>query len=307
MPRDSGSEKLAKKARIGCRPAPISGKSVGMTDYERIERVIRHLDKNYRDQPRLADLARVAGVSEFHFHRLFSRWAGTTPKSFLKYLTAEHAKGLLRESRDLLDVSLETGLSGPGRLHDLLISVEGVSPGEYKAQGAGLEIRYGFHDTPFGRCLIAQTERGICHVAFVAGTSEKLALTELKNAWANATFKHDQRLSGKAATAIFKPAKENKLSLLLSGTTFQIKVWEALLRIPPGRVLSYGDVATLIGKPAASRAVGTAIGKNAIAYLIPCHRVIRETGVIGDYRWGQARKKLLLAWEKSAYPANSPG
>jgi AraC family transcriptional regulator of adaptative response/methylated-DNA-[protein]-cysteine methyltransferase len=275
-----------------------------MTNYERIERVIRHLGRNHREQPSLASLARIAGVSEFHFHRMFSRWAGTTPKSFLKLLTAEHAKQLLRESRDVLDVTLETGLSSPSRVHDLLVSVEGMSPGEFKAWGAGITIRYGFHETPFGLCLVGVTSRGICHLAFVNAGEKSRAEAELRAKWPNAKLQKSAKASAKAVSEIFGRGRRKPVHVLLAGTPFQLKVWEALLRIPPGHALSYGDIAATIGKPSASRAVGTAVGSNAIAFLIPCHRVIRETGVIGDYRWGTERKKAILAWESATEEAD---
>ena len=268
-----------------------------MTDYQRIEKIIRFLDHHYQEQPSLATLAKAAGLSEFHFHRLFSRWAGTTPKGFLKALTAAHAKRLLQESRDVLSVSLETGLSGPGRLHDLLVTVEGVSPGEYKAAGAGVEIRYGTHATPFGDCLLGVSPRGITHLAFATDRSEKTLVRELASAWPEACLVRDQRGTAEIASEIFAQERKKNLSVFLKGTGFQLKVWEALLRIPPGHRLSYGDIAARVGRPGASRAVGTAVGNNPIGYLIPCHRIIRETGVIGEYRWGTQRKRAILAYE----------
>jgi AraC family transcriptional regulator of adaptative response/methylated-DNA-[protein]-cysteine methyltransferase len=267
-----------------------------MTDYERIEKVIKYLESNFKAQPSLGELAVVAGVSEFHFHRLFKRWAGTTPKSFLQFLTANHAKKMLMESRDLLSTSLESGLSGPGRLHDLLISIEAVTPGEYKAQGANVEINYGVHDSPFGKCLIGTTKRGICHLAFI-DTNIKNSIKEMKENWPKASFKSAPLETKKIFSKIFKRSGSKKISLVLYGTPFQVKVWEALLRIPEGNILSYGDLAKLTGSPGASRAVGSALAKNAIAYLIPCHRVIRETGDFGEYHWGSARKAALLSWE----------
>lgn len=266
-----------------------------MTDYERIERVIRFLEKNYLDQPSLATLAKVAGLSESHFHRLFSRWAGTTPKSFLKYLTARHAKELLRQSQDLLSATLSSGLSSPGRLHDLLISIDAMTPGEFKAKGLGVEILYGIHPSPFGDCLIGVTRRGICHLAFV-DSDRKAATARLKRAWPKASFKPEKITTGKTIRQIFGKRK-NRLSIFLKGTPFQLKVWEALLQIPPGKILSYTDIARAIGSPKSSRAVGSAVGSNTIAYLIPCHRVIRESGAMGGYHWGIPRKQAILGWE----------
>lgn len=272
------------------------------TDYERVAKVIEFLDRNSTSQPSLSELAKVVGLSEFHFHRLFSKWAGTTPKNFLKYVTAQHAKKMLSESRDLLSVAIENGLSGPGRLHDLIIAVEGVSPGELKSRGRRLEIVFGVHETRFGRCLVALTDRGICHLDFFAG-SEAKAIEELEECWAQARIisrprETKVRLS-EALENYLDGRSSKKTPLHLRGTSFQIKVWEALLRIPPGRLLAYSDIAKWIGAPKASRAVGSAIGKNPIAILIPCHRVIRETGAFGGYRWGLDRKRVILASEFS--------
>ncbi|MBI3549292.1 MAG: methylated-DNA--[protein]-cysteine S-methyltransferase [Elusimicrobia bacterium] len=269
----------------------------GMNDYSRIERVIRHLDAHHRTQPSLADLARVADVSEFHFHRLFSRWAGITPKGFLKALTSAHAKELLKSSRSVLDAALDAGLSGPGRLHDLLVTVDGVTPGEIKASGAGLEIHYGVHPTPFGPCLIAATPRGVCHLSFIE--EEARAVRALRREWPAARIVKAQDATAKIVRRAFRTSADPSAPIrtYLIGSPFQLKVWQALLRVPPGRVASYGDVARLVGSPDASRAVGTALATNRVAYLIPCHRVIRETGVFGEYRWGAPRKRAILAWE----------
>jgi AraC family transcriptional regulator of adaptative response/methylated-DNA-[protein]-cysteine methyltransferase len=271
-----------------------------MTTYERMERVIRYIDQHQEEQPRLETLASIAGLSPFHFHRQFSRWAGTTPKHFLKFITSEHAKRLLAGRMDLLRVSLETGLSGPGRLHDLLVTVDGVTPGEFKAGGAGLRILYGFHETPFGEALIATTSRGVCHVEFTAGRSERdRALRNLTKRWPKASASSAPDVTAPVAKRMFARKGKSRIKLLLGGTPFQLKVWEALLRIPPGRAASYGEIAAAIGRPSASRAVGAAVGSNSIAYLIPCHRVIRSAGLVGDYRWGSARKRALLAWESA--------
>lgn len=271
-----------------------------MTNYERIERVIHYIERHRLEQPRLEALAKIAGLSKFHFHRLFSRWAGTTPKDFLKFLTSVHAKRLLLGSKDLLTVALETGLSGPGRLHDLMVTVEGVTPGEFKSKGAGLEIQCGFHETPFGLALIGSTPRGICHLEFLADKSRRSkALGNIRRRWANARISRSDSSAAAVAQRIFGRTKNGNCRLLLAGTAFQIKVWEALIRIPPGEVSTYGRVAAAIGRPRASRAVGAAVGSNSIAYLIPCHRVIRSAGIVGDYRWGTARKRAMLAWESA--------
>jgi AraC family transcriptional regulator, regulatory protein of adaptative response / methylated-DNA-[protein]-cysteine methyltransferase len=269
-------------------------------DYERIEKAILYLESNWKRQPELEELAQAAGLSPFHFQRLFQRWAGVSPKRFLQYLTAEFAKKRLRESQSILDASYDAGLSGPGRLHDLFISVEAMTPGEYKALGQGLRVEYGVHPTPFGEALAAVTSRGLCGFLFLGQGGEKSALSQLKRHWPKADFVSNPVATGDVVQKIFQPTHSKKnLKVLLKGTPFQVKVWEALLRIPAGCVTSYGDLAEKIGKPKASRAVGSAVGQNNIAYLIPCHRVIRETGVLGDYRWGSARKKALLGWEQS--------
>ena len=279
-----------------------------MTEYERIEKIIHYLDAHYLEQPSLKKLAKISGLSESHFHRLFARWAGTTPKSFLKFVTAKHAKELLLCSRDVLSASLESGLSGPGRLHDLMISVEAMTPGEFKSQGEGMEIRYGFHPSPFGVSLIANTKRGICFLSFTekgGKPGQKRSIAQLRKKWPKASLIADQRKTASLMRQIFKNKPGGHISVLLKGSSFQLKVWEALLRVPPGHVLSYADIAKAVGRPRAARAVGTALSKNQLAYLIPCHRVIRETGILGEYRWGQIRKRVLLGWEqKKASPVD---
>lgn len=265
-----------------------------MTTYERVEKVIRYIETHGSEQPRLSVLARVAGLSESRFHRLFHRWAGTTPKAFLKFVTADRAKELLRESQDLLGAALELGLSGPGRLHDLFVTLEAVTPGQFKSGGEGLEVRWGFHDTPFGTAFVATTPRGVCHLAFVDGGRKK-ALASLKKRWPRALIKEDRPGTGTVLAKAFRG--RGKVPVALAGTPFQTKVWEALLRIPPGRAATYAQVAAAVGSPKATRAVGTAVGDNPVAFLIPCHRVLRSTGALGGYRWGTGRKRAILAWE----------
>jgi AraC family transcriptional regulator of adaptative response/methylated-DNA-[protein]-cysteine methyltransferase len=272
-----------------------------MNEYERIERVIRYLDANHADQPDLASLAEVAGVSTFHFHRLFSTWAGITPKDFLQCLTLAHAKKLLQKGASVLDAALAAGLSGPGRLHDLCITLEAATPGEVKAGGAGWTITAGFADSPFGRCLIGECPRGLCHLSFIDAGDGAAALAVLRENWPCARLLHDDASAARIAGGIFEPRGERParpaLRAFVKGTAFQVRVWRALLQVPPGTLVSYGQLASAIDKPAASRAVGTAVGHNPLAWLIPCHRVIRETGVIGNYRWGAMRKRAMLAWE----------
>jgi len=268
-------------------------------DYRRVEQAIRFLEANYLDQPELEEVAASIGLSEYHFQRLFTRWVGISPKRFLQYLTKEHAKHLLSRSGDLLEAAYASGLSGPGRLHDLFVSTEAVTPGEYKQGGAGLEIRYGFHPTPFGLCLIATTQRGVCGLSFVEPGAQDSALAQMRSRWRNAAFIHDQDGTQPVVAQIFRPAGQpaGPMALYLNGTNFQIKVWEALLRIPSGSVVTYADIALAIGMPDAARAVGTAVGSNPIAVIIPCHRVIRKDGSYGEYHYGSARKKAILGWE----------
>lgn len=277
----------------------VNGHSRRNTDYERIERAILYLEQNYRQQPDLKQLARGAGLSEFHFQRLFRRWAGISPKRFVQYLTAGHAVRMLRESRANLDAAYEAGLSGSGRLHDLLVNFHAVTPGELKRDGAGLTIQYGFHPSPFGECLMAVTERGVCHLGFVSPEDRRAALAELTVEWPRACLKEVPRVTSPIARRLFTRGNGNspEIDLHVPGTNFQIKVWEALLRIPPGVVVSYEDIAQRIRAPRAVRAVANAVAHNPVAWLIPCHRVIRKSGALGGYRWGENRKKILLAWE----------
>lgn len=269
-------------------------------DYRRVERAIRFLEAHFKEQPSLARLARSVGLSEYHFHRLFTRWAGTTPKRFLQFLTSEYAKERLRRSHSVFDVALDAGLSGGGRLHDLLVTLEAVSPGEFKRRGAGLEIRHGVHPTPFGSCLLAVTERGVCGLEFLAGRSRRAAVEALAARWPEASLRRSPEAGQPYLARIFPPpgaGSREPLTVAVRGTNFQLKVWQALLRIPPGETASYSEVARAIGRPSAARAVGGAVGRNPVAYLIPCHRVIRSAAGFGDYRWGVERKRAMLGWE----------
>lgn len=269
-------------------------------DYERVEQAIRFLDQNYQRQPSLEEVAEQVGLSPYHFQRLFKRWAGISPKRFLQYLTKERAKQLLEHSQNVLDTAYDAGLSGPGRLHDLFVTYEAVTPGEYKQAGEGLQIVYGFHPTPFGECLIAMTGRGICSLSFVDRAGRQVALERLKSKWSRATLIEDPDRTRAAVEEIWHDyfgSKGSPLHLHVKGTNFQLKVWEALMRIPPGSLVSYQDIAVFIGMPKASRAVGRAVAGNAIAVLIPCHRVIRKLGDFGQYQWNPVRKKALIGWE----------
>lgn len=272
-----------------------------MNHYERIASVIRFLDEHHRAQPGLEVLAGGVGLSLSHFHRLFSDWAAITPKDFLQCLTLVHARQLLHSGESVLTAALEAGLSGPGRLHDLCVTLEAASPGELKNGGAGWTILAGFADTPFGTALAGQSPRGICHLAFVDAGEENSAWTELQNAWPNAHVSRDDRAAALMAGQIFaRPADrpgQAPLRAFVTGTEFQVRVWRALIQIPPGQLTTYGRLAAALDCPNAARAVGSAVGRNSISYLIPCHRVIRGTGVIGGYRWGDIRKRAMLAWE----------
>lgn len=274
------------------------------SDYRRVEQAILFLDRNFRRQPGLAEVAHAAGLSEYHFHRLFVRWVGITPKRFLRFLTAEHAKTLLRESASVLDAAFETGLSGPGRLHDLIVNIYAVTPGEMKTEGEGLTIRYGVHPSPFGDCFLAVTDRGVCALSFPDDPGAGAEFGELRSRWRKATILRDPKGTKAVAERIFAPIRGSNPStpgVVVHGTNFQIRVWEALLRIPPGCVASYEEIAVRIGSPAAVRAVGSAVGRNPVSYLIPCHRVIRKTGAFGEYGGGPARKKAILAWEAAKF------
>jgi|SRR5687767_5652829 len=268
-------------------------------DYLRIEQAILYLENHYKDQPSLEEVAANIGLSEYHFQRLFTRWAGVSPKRFLQFLTKEGAKDLLSQSENLLDTTHQVGLSSLGRLHDLFVNTEAVTPGEYKSRGAGVTIRYGVHASPFGKCLIAVTERGICHLGFVQ-TSEGDAIDNLVTDWKQATMIEDYKATASVVGPIFDlryNSRSRPLNVHLRGTNFQLKVWEALLQVPAGAVTTYAGIASQIGRPGAMRAVGTAVGHNPIAVLIPCHRVIRKVGEFGNYRYGALRKKALLARE----------
>jgi len=267
--------------------------------YQLIERAIQYIETNVNHQPELDEIAAAIGLSEYHFQRIFTRWTGISPKRFMQFLTKEHAKELLNKSENLLDTTHQVGLSSLGRLHDLFVTTEAVTPGEYKSGGAGLTIHYGIHLTPFGKCLIATTERGICNLSFV-NASEGQAIDNLVADWKQARMAEDYKSTAPLVTRIFSDLETGSpLKIHLRGTNFQIKVWEALLSIPTGAVTTYEHIAKQIGRPKALRAVGTAVGHNPIAYLIPCHRVIRKSGDFGNYLYGSARKKVILAKEFS--------
>lgn len=263
------------------------------TDYVRIARAIAYLSERVTDQPQLDEVASHVGLSPFHFQRVFRRWAGVTPKQFLQHLTLRHAKEQLERHSSVLDAALDAGLSSPARLHDHFVTLEAVTPGEFKSGGEGMTIRYGFGDTPFGRALIAETERGICALAFENGAS----FDEFRNAWPAATLERDDNIAQERLNDVFLSNEPKNVRVLTSGTNFQVRVWEALLSIPQGEVRTYEQLAREMGAPKSARAVGNALAANTVAVLIPCHRVIQATGSVGNYRWNSDRKRALLAWE----------
>ncbi len=267
-------------------------------NYDRIAQAIQYLQENFKEQPNLTEVAEKVHLSPFHFQRLFKEWAGVSPKKFLQYLSVEYAKGILNQSSStLLAVADETGLSGTGRLHDLFITIEGMTPGDYKNGGKNLSINYDFYKSPFGKILIASTSIGICFMSFVI--EDKITFHQLVEKFPNASFTIKSTPLHRQALSIFKNDNKtnSKIKLHLKGTDFQLKVWESLLKIPKGDLLTYGKIASEIENPKASRAVGTAIGNNPVAYLIPCHRVIKSSGKLGQYHWGTTRKAAITGWE----------
>lgn len=272
-----------------------------MSDYARIEKAIAYLVGHVNEQPSLEDIAAQLHLSPFHFQRLFYQWAGTTPKRFLQILTLERGKQLLQQSRSVLSVAHEIGLSGSSRLHDHFVQLEAVTPGEFKQKGLGMQIGYGVHATPFGPLLLAMTARGICRASFVDFSSLAQELTALQQDWPLSSLQQDQALTAAVVGRLF-PVQQQSLHkpfcLHVSGTNFQLAVWRALLKIPSGTVVSYSELANTLGCPKSSRAVANAVAANPLAWLIPCHRVIRESGALGGYRWGVPKKQLIQTWER---------
>ena len=275
--------------------------SVLARDYQRMQASLEWLVDNFGAQPSLKDIAAHAGLTPFHFQRMFSRWVGLSPKKFVQFLSLEQAKQRLDASESVLDAAFSAGLSGAGRLHDLFVTLEAVTPGEYKRRGAGLAIRYGYHPSPFGECLILTTDRGVCGLAFVADADRGGALGALLRGFENATLVKDLDGTAPLAARIFSPGRSTgsaeALNVLVRGTRFQVKVWEALLRVPPGSVVSYSELARRADRPEAVRAAASACAQNAVAYLIPCHRAIRKSGLLGGYRWGLPRQLAMLSRE----------
>jgi AraC family transcriptional regulator of adaptative response/methylated-DNA-[protein]-cysteine methyltransferase len=277
-------------------------------DYELVRHNLDFLRERWREQPSLELLAERNGLSAAHLQRLFMRWAGLSPKAFVQALTIDHARKLLRDSASVLDTSYEVGLSGPGRLHDLFVTHEGMTPGAYKARGKGLVIRYGFHDCPFGKALLLISDHGICGLAFADEGQEEASFLDMRNRWPDAEYLHDQAATAGPVARIFNPGRwkaEQPLRIVFIGTEFETRVWETLLRVPLGRATTYSDIAGHLGNPKASRAVGTAVGKNPISFVVPCHRVLGKSGGLCGYHWGLTRKQAIIGWEAGLIESGS--
>ncbi|MGM0429723.1 MAG: bifunctional transcriptional activator/DNA repair enzyme AdaA [Pseudomonadota bacterium] len=271
-----------------------------MSDYIRIEKAMTYMSEHISRQPTLEEVAAHVHLSPFHFHRMFCKWAGTTPKRFLQALTLERSKRMLKEESSLMDISLSMGLSGGSRLYDHFVKLEAVTPGEYRNGGQGVTIQYGVNETPFGKIFVAITPRGVCRIEFLGSRSAAEVLTDLRKDWPKGSLVSNDNATNYVANVLFsrlKDGQSNPLSLHVMGTNFQVAVWRALLRIPPAKLASYSQIANALGYPKASRAVGNAVGSNPAAMLIPCHRVIQKSGAIGGYRWGSTKKEMIQAWE----------
>ena len=282
------------------RVTDLSRLDAAAADYEVVRRAIGHIRGHWREQPEVEAIAEAAGVTPTELHHLFRRWAGLTPKAFLQALTLDGARQLLRDSASVLDASYEVGLSGPGRLHDLFVTHEAMSPGEWKAGGEGLTLRYGFHPSPFGVALIMATERGLAGLALADAGKERAALADMKTRWPKAKYVEDPARTAPLAARIFDPTQwrlEQPLRVILIGTDWEVRVWEALLKIPMGRLATYSGIAGKVCTPAAARAVGAAVGKNPICFVVPCHRVVGKSGELTGYHWGLTRKRAMLGWE----------
>jgi len=284
-------------------PAPSPGPMSRLGDYEAVRQAIRFLSENWQDQPDLSALSSHLGLSSNHTQKLFKRWCGLSPKEFVQAITIDHARRLLDESASVLDAAHQVGLSGGGRLYDLFVAHEAMTPGDYKRRGEGLELAYGFHESPFGDALVVATDRGVAGLAFVnedAGEDRAAALEDMRRRWPAARMTQDVMATAAHARRIFDPAQwipEQPVRLVMIGTDFEVRVWETLLKIPMGRAVSYADIARYLGKPNASRAVGSAVGRNPLSFVVPCHRVLRSDGSLGGYHWGLTRKKALIGWE----------
>jgi AraC family transcriptional regulator, regulatory protein of adaptative response / methylated-DNA-[protein]-cysteine methyltransferase len=269
-------------------------------DYDVVRRAVAYISEHWRSQPEIEAIAHASGVTPDELHHLFRRWAGLTPKAFLQAITLDHARRLLRESASVLDASYEVGLSGPGRLHDLFVTHEAMSPGEWKAGGAGLTLNYGFHRSPFGTALLVATDRGLAGLGFADPGEETKALDDMRGRWPQASFREDTAGTAALAQRVFEPKlwqRDCPLRVVMIGTDFEVRVWEALLKIPMGRATTYSDIAGRLHIPKAARAVGAAVGKNPISFVVPCHRVLGKSGDLTGYHWGLTRKRAMLGWE----------
>jgi AraC family transcriptional regulator of adaptative response/methylated-DNA-[protein]-cysteine methyltransferase len=278
-------------------PMPLAAAAA---DYDVVRKAIGHIRDHWREQPEIETIAEAAGVTPTELHHLFRRWAGLTPKAFLQALTLNGARELLRDSASVLDATYEVGLSGPGRLHDLFVTHEAMSPGEWKSGGAGLTMSFGFHPSPFGSALVMATERGLAGLAFADPGEERAALDDMKSRWPRATYVEDSARTSAVARRIFDPTQwqpEQPLRVVLIGTDWEVRVWEALLKIPMGKLDTYSNIATKLANPTASRAVGAAVGKNPVSFVVPCHRVVGKSGALTGYHWGVTRKRAMLGWE----------
>ena len=269
-----------------------------LEDYAKVRTVLAQLHETWREQPSLQELAKPVGLSEDQLQKLFTRWAGLTPKAFLQALTLDHARAMLKDSASILDAAYSTGLSGPGRLHDLFIAHEAMSPGAYKAKGAGLKIAYGFHPSPFGIALAMITEHGLCGLSFNDEGADRDAFQDMTSHWPNAQYTEDSARTAPYVARVFGTVKDNQpIRITMIGSDFEISVWETLLKIPMGKAVAYRDIASAIGKPKAARAVGAAVGRNPISFVVPCHRALGKSGALTGYHWGLTRKKAILGWE----------
>ncbi|MFH0301364.1 bifunctional helix-turn-helix domain-containing protein/methylated-DNA--[protein]-cysteine S-methyltransferase [Bradyrhizobium sp. 31Argb] len=274
--------------------------SAALRDYDSVRRAIAFISERWRAQPTIEAVADAAGVTPDELHHLFRRWAGLTPKAFMQALTLDHAKNLLRDSASVLDAALDSGLSGPGRLHDLFVTHEAMSPGEWKIGGAGITLSYGFHPSPFGTAIVIATSRGLAGLAFADPGDEATAFADLRRRWPNATYVEDAEGTAPIAQRVFDTKlwrPDQPLRVVLIGTDFEVRVWETLLRIPMGRAVSYSDIACKINSPKASRAVGAAVGRNPVSFVVPCHRALGKSGALTGYHWGITRKQAMLGWE----------
>jgi AraC family transcriptional regulator of adaptative response/methylated-DNA-[protein]-cysteine methyltransferase len=279
---------------------PPGAMNAALRDYDSVRRAIAFISEHWRGQPTIESMADAAGVTSDELHHLFRRWAGLTPKAFMQALTLDHAKGLLRDSASVLDAALDSGLSGPGRLHDLFVTHEAMSPGEWKNGGAGMTLRYGFHSSPFGTAIVIASGRGLAGLAFADPGAEQVSLADMQRRWPRATYLEDHAGTAALAQRIFDTKMwraDQPLRVVLIGTDFEVRVWETLLKIPMGRAVSYSDIASNIKSPNASRAVGAAVGKNPVSFVVPCHRALGKSGALTGYHWGITRKQAMLGWE----------